>query len=68
VNPAWQNGQKVHYLPFTGSTEPENGIVKSQCEDGRHVFVVYKCDGDWENYQNYTAARTLNSDLREGWV
>ena len=60
-------GEKVHYKPNFGS--PENGIVKSKHSYAKHfVFVVYSCGGDWENYQNYTAACTSTADLRKGWV
>lgn len=56
-------GDKVTYItPF----KKEHGIVKSTSDDN-HVFVVYHCADDWENYQNYTAARTKKSDLITGW-
>ena len=56
-------GDKVTYVtPF----EREKGILKS-IPDSEHAFVVYHCGGDWENYQNYTAARTRISDLKPGW-
>lgn len=57
-------GQYVFYVPSHG--REENGIVKSITEHG--VFVVYNCGGDWENYQDYTAANTNPRDLRFGWV
>lgn len=46
----------------------ENGVIKSYCEgDFEHVFVVYHCGGEWDNYQNYTAAKTHVRDLFDGW-
>lgn len=27
------------------------------------IFVVYKCDGNWQDYQDYTAAATNPEDL-----
>jgi len=60
--------QKVHYIPFKGCSpsEYENGVIKS-IQDDNHVFVVYHCNGEWENIENYTAARTEISQLRVGW-
>lgn len=63
------NGDKVHYIPFEGcdESEYENGIVKSQSQVIGHLFVVYYCGGDWDNYRNYTAANTKRAQLRPGW-
>ncbi len=58
-------GDKVHYVLGVGP--PENGVVKS-IQDEEHVFVVYRCNNDWEHSSYYTAARTEVKDLREGWV
>lgn len=66
MNYIWQNGQKVHYKPIFGQTE--NGIVKSQHPSGKSVWVVYRCAGDWGNYQNYTGELTVNTDLVDGWI
>jgi hypothetical protein len=60
----FEPGDKVCYVPEHGKLE--NGIVKSH-SDENHVFVVYNCGGDWENYQNYTAARTHTDNLVKGW-
>ncbi len=57
-------GQYVHYAPSHGSRE--NGRVKSVTEHG--VFVVYKCGGNWDHYQDYTGANTPIEDLRPGWT
>jgi hypothetical protein len=66
-----KRGDVVLYVPFPGCSpkEYERGIVKSVCDDGEHVFVLYdttshkyeQCDLD-----HYTAARTAISDLRRG--
>jgi hypothetical protein len=57
-------GERVTYItPY----ETEIGIVKS-ISDEEHVFVVYNCGGDWDNYRDYTAARTKISDLKHGWI
>lgn len=58
-------GDKVMYVPSHGN--PEKGIVKSLCDNHHYVFVVYKCGGNWDDYQNYTAARTAIADLKKGW-
>lgn len=57
-------GAKVHYSPEFGAKE--NGIVKSV--KGDTVFVVYKCNGEWSRYQDYTAAATDIGNLSLGWV
>ena len=52
----------------TKHSAPENGIVKELVEDSHElVRVVYRCDGDWDNYQNYTSALTPLSRLSLGW-
>jgi len=57
-------GQRVTYLSFG---KVEHGIVKS-ISDAEHVFVVYHCDGNWNRYFDYTAARTEICDLVPGWI
>ena len=64
-------GAKVRFIRDVGTKEcpeiiEEKGIVKSM-SDENHVFVVYKCAGEWDRYMSYTAARTKISDLRLGW-
>jgi hypothetical protein len=63
-------GDKVHYVPYKGAPQStyENGIVKSLSDFGNAVFVVYHCNGQWDNYQGYTAALTQKVCLRKGWV
>ncbi len=56
-------GDKVTYIT---SFEKEKGIVKS-IRDQEYVFVVYKCGGDWDNYAEYTGARTNKDNLVLGW-
>lgn len=55
---------KVAYIKHDGTFE--NGMVKS-LSDKEHVFVVYHCNDDWYNFQDYTAARTPISQLVIGW-
>jgi len=31
------------------------------------VFVVYKCGGEWDRYNEFTGASTNIKDLKPGW-
>ena len=57
-------GQKVTYISHG---KYEHGIVKS-ISDAEDVFVVYNCNGEWNRYFDYTAARTMTRDLVQGWI
>ena len=57
-------GQKVTYLT---EHKCEHGIVKSVAGESV-VFVVYYCNNDWDNYQNYTGAMTATKYLEDGWL
>jgi len=63
-------GDKVCYQPahLKAKGEYENGRVK---EIPDHTFdyvrVVYNCNGDWNNFHNYTSALTDLTDLDMGW-
>ena len=59
-----KEGQYVHYAPSHG--KKENGRVKRITDTA--VFVVYNCDGDWDHYDDYTAANTNPRDLLPGWT
>jgi hypothetical protein len=59
-------GSKVCYVPAHGKSE--NGIVKEIPQHTTEaVRVVYHCNGEWSNYQNYTSALTSLRDLEIGW-
>jgi len=46
----------------------ENGIVKEVPDwTTEEVRVVYNCNGDWQNYEDYTSALTHVRDLFIGW-
>lgn len=62
-------GDEVHYKPGHYADDRwENGIVKEIRESNTEgVWVVYNCNGDWENYRDYTSALTNLRDLRIGW-
>lgn len=61
-------GDKVHYIPFDGAASAlcENGIIKSFSSDG-DPFVVYHCGEDWDNYSQYTAAKSPIKRIILGW-
>lgn len=60
----FEPGDRVTYHPTVGN--PEKGIVKSV--RGNAVFVVYNCAGEWDRYQDYTAANTPANQLTKGWA
>jgi len=62
-------GDKVCYIPYDGCPKEkyEEGIVKSTSAYTTKVFVVYHCDGNWEDYMNYTGALTDINQLKLGW-
>lgn len=39
----------------------EEGRIKSW--NGLYIFVVYKCDNQWDRFQDFTAAATDPEDL-----
>lgn len=66
-NYTFKPGDKVTYVPLHG--EPEHGIVKVINEDiPDHVFVVFNCAGQWENYEHYTSQQVDTVFLIHGWV
>jgi hypothetical protein len=52
-------GKWVEYRGATGETE--RGRIKSW--NDRFVFVVYRCNGEWNRFKDFTAAATNPSDL-----
>jgi len=51
------------YVIYTdGGGNQEKGRIKSWNEEW--IFVVYHCAGEWDNYQDYTAAATRAEDLK----
>ena len=62
-------GDKVYYQPaHFNFDEFENGIVKEIPDfTDDAVRVVYNCAGDWERFEEYTAALTNIEDLKLGW-
>lgn len=61
-----EKGSKVTYCPDYG--ENKKGKVKSfDEEDYDYAFVVFNCADNWDNFTDYTVARTPIVDLKKGW-
>ena len=61
-------GDKVCYQPAHYGKIYENGIVKEiRNTNSSAVWVVFHCNGEWENYNEYTGALTAVADLSLGW-
>ena len=62
-------GDKVYYQPaHFNFDEFENGLVKEiPTHTNKSIRVVYNCAGDWERFEEYTAALTNIEDLKLGW-
>ncbi len=62
-------GDKVHYHPEHHSkSQWENDMIKEIREDNTSgVWVVYRCDGNWHKFKEYTSALTNLRDLNRGW-
>lgn len=52
-------GKWVAYIPSYGTKK--KGRIKSWNDE--YIFVVYHCNDDWENYNNYTGCATKPEDL-----
>lgn len=52
-------GRWVVYKPSFG--KEERGRIKSW--NDTYVFVVYKCDNQWDRFQDFTACATNPDDL-----
>lgn len=65
----FEKGSKVHYIIHSNCLidDIENGIVKSMSDNGSHAFVVFNCDNDWDNFENYTGQSTNILKLKKGW-
>ena len=60
-----KKGDKVKYTDNLGVVS--NGIIKSLHDSTLIAFVVYNCNDDWTNYQNYTGISTPITRLKLGW-
>jgi hypothetical protein len=56
-------GMKVTYKP-----KEEKGILKSFLDGpSEAAYVIYNCNNDWENCEDYTISSTVLTDLKQGW-
>lgn len=60
----YEIGEKVTFHCDNGIKS--KGIVKA-ISDQKNVFVVYRCNGDWEHYYDYTGERSDIGYLTKGW-
>ncbi len=58
----YKKGDKVTYQGA------EQGIVKRDQEEPDTVFVVFHCNDDWSEYENFTAQKTPVRYLTKGWI
>jgi hypothetical protein len=65
---SFKAGDKVYYTTTGSQWETYNGIIKSISARRNLAYVVYKCNNDWDNYQNYTAEATNMDKLKRGWL
>ena len=50
------------WVLYDGGFKKEKGRIKSW--NSKFVFVVYKCDGQWDEFKNYTACATNPEDIQ----
>lgn len=63
-------GMQVTYIPFEGCDPSlyEHGVIKALSPKKGYVFVVFHCNNDWDNYDDYTSQSTSLDNLVEGWI
>lgn len=54
-------GRPVYYYPPHAGAGAEYGKIKSW--NKHFIFVVYHCDGNWDRFEEYTAAATDPDNL-----
>lgn len=52
-------GRWIKYHDGVGGIE--QGRIKSW--NDKYIFVVYKCDNQWDRFEDFTAAATMPYDL-----
>jgi len=52
-------GRWVSYIPAYGNIE--HGRIKSW--NDKYIFVVYKCNNEWDRFQDFTGVATNPEDL-----
>ena len=56
-----QEKDRGRWVTYNDGFETENGRIKSWNE--MFVFVVYKCESNWNRFQDYTGCATEPEDL-----
>jgi hypothetical protein len=54
---------KGRWVKFTDGAYGKDQLGRIKSWNGYNIFVVYHCDGDWDNYADYTAEATHPSRL-----
>ena len=49
------------WVLYDDNFKKEKGRIKSWNEE--YIFVVYKCDGQWDRFKDYTGCATNSEDL-----
>jgi hypothetical protein len=63
-------GDKVYYIPFENCPPYKitDGVIKSIPDHtDKEVRVVFNCNQEWDNYQDYTSQLTRIDQLELGW-
>lgn len=55
------------YVTYVSNNTYEIGRIKRFTEFKGFIFVVYYCNNDWDNYQDYTGILTNKDSLKIGW-
>lgn len=55
-----QVGARVIYKSFD---KEEEGVIKNFNNCNKVAWVVFHCNGEWENYRDYTGQCTSYNDL-----
>jgi hypothetical protein len=50
------------WVLYDDNFKKEKGRIKSW--NDKFIFVVYKCDGQWDRFQDFTGCATNPKDLR----
>jgi major membrane immunogen (membrane-anchored lipoprotein) len=50
------------WVLYDDNFKKEKGRIKSW--NAEYIFVVYKCDGQWDRFQDFTGCATNPEDLR----
>jgi hypothetical protein len=66
-----QKGDLVTYIPFPEAPKSKwvQGKVKSVHPNTNDIlFVVFRCNDEWDDYEKYTSQATNLKNLKPGWI